>query len=133
MDGPDLAPITGNAAIEDAAIAYALAYELDRGWVARGALNQGVAGGVVSTGRIIEVKAYGGSERASDLWLETRQVAEARTNPLVHLYVIDNVRQGDPRRLGNPGPSRRPLSQLLDCAKEQRFYTVPFLVAVHDG
>ena len=45
---------------------------------------------------MIEVKAYGRSARGSDLWLETRQAEEARSNPDgFHVYVVDNVRQGN--------------------------------------
>ena len=45
---------------------------------------------------MIEVKAFGLSGRGNELWLETRQVDEARTNGRFHLYVVDNVRQATP-------------------------------------
>jgi hypothetical protein len=49
-----------------------------------------------ATTGVIEVKAFGLSARGNDLWLETRQVDEARTNGRFRLYVVDNVRKGDP-------------------------------------
>jgi hypothetical protein len=33
-----------------------------------------------------------------DLWLEVRQVEEAKTNPDFCVYVVENVRQGDPEQ-----------------------------------
>ena len=51
---------------------------------------------------MIEVKAFGLSACGNDLWLETRQVDEARTNGRFHLYVVDNVRQGNPAASGGP-------------------------------
>lgn len=53
-----------------------------------------------SDDRIIEVKAAGGSARGPALWLEPRQVEEARHSPQFHLYLVDNVRQADPARFG---------------------------------
>lgn len=32
------------------------------------------------------------SARGGNLWLEVRQVEEARTNPEFHIYVVENVR-----------------------------------------
>jgi len=45
---------------------------------------------------VIEVKAFGLSAHGNDLWLETRQVDVTHTNGRFHLYVVDNVRQGNP-------------------------------------
>jgi hypothetical protein len=45
---------------------------------------------------VIEVKAFGLSARGNELRLATRQVDEARTNGRFHLYVVDNVRRGNP-------------------------------------
>lgn len=36
--------------------------------------------------------------RGDFLWLEIRQVEEARPNPNFYVYVVENVRQGDPDR-----------------------------------
>lgn len=47
---------------------------------------------------MIEVKAFGKSNRGYDLWLETRQVEKAPANPHFCVYVVEHVRQGDPAR-----------------------------------
>jgi hypothetical protein len=62
---------------------------------ARDVRGTGAAGDVASPPRTIEVKAHGRSARGTDLWLETRQVDEARSNPDFYVYVVENVRQGD--------------------------------------
>ena len=73
-----------NRAAEDAAIEFVIAHEAERGRTAsdsRGrtasdSRGRGAAGEVDSDGDpVIEVKAYGGSARWSDLWLATLQVA----------------------------------------------------------
>lgn len=65
-----------NRAAEDAAIEFVIAHEAERGRTASDSRGRGVAGEVVSDGDpVIEVKAYGGSVRWSDLWLATLQVA----------------------------------------------------------
>jgi hypothetical protein len=83
-------------------------------------------------GRVIEVKAFGSSNRGYDLWLEVRQLEEARRNPDFFVYVVENVRQGDPTKftLKTLGGDR--LKSLLDRAKEQRYYTVPWPIADYD-
>lgn len=82
---------------------------------------------------MIEVKAVGKSNRGYDLWLETRQVEAARTNPDFYVYVVESVRQGGPslftlRVLGGPH-----LQRLLQRVKEQPYYTVPWPVADYDS
>lgn len=125
--------IHGNHAVEDAAIRWVLAYERAQGREARDARHQGEAADVISSGRVIEVKAYSGSARGSDLWLEVRQVEEARQNKDFHVYVVENVRQGDPSLFRLIDLHGETLARLLDRAKEQRYYTVPFPVAVYDA
>jgi hypothetical protein len=82
---------------------------------------------------VIEVKAFGKRNRGFDLWLETRQVEEARSNPNFYVYVVENVRQGDSslftlRVLGGDY-----LQRLLQRAKEQHYFTVPWPVADYDS
>ena len=92
--------LVGNAAIENAAIQYVIAYETAQGRTAIDTRGKGAPADVKSDSRIIEVKAFGRSARGQDLWLEARQVAEAELNPDFWVYVVDNVRQGDPVKFG---------------------------------
>lgn len=128
-------PRMSNRAVEDAAIAYVIKYEDAAGREARDTRGRGAAADVVSDGgRVIEVKAYGGSARGSDLWLETRQVEEAKTNPDgFHVYVVDNVRQGDEAAYRLIDLHGDDLARLLQRAKPQSYVTVPFPVAVYDA
>lgn len=82
---------------------------------------------------MIEVKAFGKSNRGYDLWLEPRQMGEARSNPKFYIYVVENVRQGDPAlfTLRVLGGAR--LLALLERAKEQHYFTVPWPVAHYDS
>lgn len=126
--------IVGNAKIEDAAIKWVLDFEASQNRQAQDARFGGHPTDVVSTGRIIEVKAYGRSARGSDLWLEARQVEEARKNPgSFHVYVVENVRQGNPAKITMRDILGSQLASLLDRAKEQRYFTVSFPVAVYDS
>jgi len=124
-----------NRAVEDAAIVFVMAYEASRGRVASDTRGRGAAGDIVSAdGRVIEVKAYGGSARGTDLWLETRQVEEARSNPDgFHVYVVDNVRQRDEAAYGFIDLHGDVLARLLQRAKPQSYVTVPFPVADYDA
>jgi hypothetical protein len=119
--------------VEDAAIAFVINYELGFGRLATDTRGTGAPADVESDGRIIEVKAAGGSARGADLWLEAKQVVEAHGNPQFHLYVVDNVRQGDPSRFGLVDLHGDQLLELLQRAKEQRYFTVPFPVGVYDS
>ena len=72
--------------------------------------------------------------RGSDLWLETRQTEEARSNPAgFHVYVVDNVRQGNPNLFGFIDLHGDVLAGLLQRAKPASYVTVPFPVAVYDA
>ena len=122
-------PLVGNKAVEDAAVTYVIAQEQVRGRQARDTRG---AGDLVSGERVIEVKAYGRSSRGQDLWLEVRQVEEARRNPDFWLYIVENVRQGDPSTFLLLQMGGQELAALLVRARERRYYEVPFPVAVHD-
>ncbi len=128
MDGVTPSPNLTNRQVEDAAIRFVIERETTRGRHAVDTRGTGAAGDVASDDRLIEVKAYGGSARGQELWLEVRQVEEARTNPNFWLYVVENVRQGDPSRfrLLQLGGDR--LQTLLERAVERRYYTVPWPV-----
>jgi hypothetical protein len=66
------------------------------------------------------------------LWLETRQVEAARDNPHFFLYVVENVRQGDPQKLRLIIFSEAQLQRLLARAREKHYYEVPIPVAEYD-
>jgi len=81
------APLSGNKAIEDAAIAFVLDLERQSG---RNPVDRryekAYAADIESLPRVIEVKAVGGSQRGWFLPLEVPQVNEARSNPGFSIY-----------------------------------------------
>jgi hypothetical protein len=95
--------------------------------------HKGAPADIESPPRVIEVKAFGKSNRGFDLWLEVRQVEEARRNPDFYVYVIENVRRGDPEYFTLKVLGGERLKRLLQWAKEQRFFTVPWPVADYDS
>ncbi len=125
--------LVGNKAVESAAIDWVMTLERMAGRNPRDARYERGPADIESPPRVIEVKAFGKSNRGFDLWLETRQVEEARSNPNFYLYVVENVRQGDSslftlRVLGGDH-----LQRLLRRAKEQHYFTVPWPVADYDS
>jgi Domain of unknown function (DUF3883) len=128
-----MAELVGNKAIEDAAVKWVMELERAAGRQPQDTRHKGAAADIQSPPRVIEVKSFGTSNRGYDLWLETRQVDEARKNPNFYVYVVENVRQGDPAlfTLRVLGGAR--LRHLLANAKEQRYYTVPWPVADYDS
>jgi hypothetical protein len=127
-----MAELRGNKAVEDAAIAWVIDLELAAGRSPRDTRFKGAPADIESPPRLIEVKAFGKSNRGYDLWLETRQVDEARSNRNFYLYVVENVRQGDPELFTLKVIGGDRLAKLLMRAKEQRYYTVPWPVADYD-
>ncbi len=124
--------VRGPEQIEDAAIEYVIERERAEGRAARDSRGQGVAD-VVSGDRVIEVKAHGTSSRGHELWLDCSQYIAAKGDPdRIWLYLVENVAQGDPAefRLIRLGGHR--LQELLERAREQRFWTVPVPVRVYD-
>src|SRR3954468_23468810 len=90
------APRLSNRQIEDAAIACVLRWEEAHGRPSRDTRATGAAADGAGAERVIEVKPYGRSARGEDLWLEPRQIDEADRNPNFWLYVVEDIRQGDP-------------------------------------
>ncbi len=126
-------PLRSNRQVEDAAVAFVIDQEVLEGRSAHDTRHRGAAGDLVSGDRVVEVKAFGTSARGQDLWLEVRQVEEARANPThFWLYIVENLRQGDPAYFRLLRFGGEPLARLLDRAVEHRYFTVPFPVAVHD-
>lgn len=95
-DAASMAEITGNRAIEAAAMARVIDLELRTGPQPVDTRFAGAPADILSPPQVIEVKAFGKSNRGYDLWLQTRQLQEALKNPDFYLYVVENVRQGDP-------------------------------------
>jgi len=129
----DPRPLTGNRAIEDAAIAFVVRWEAEHGRPTQDTRGAGAAADVAGPDRVIEVKAYGQSARGQDLWLEPRQKAEAASNPDFWIYVVDNVRQGDPANFRLLQIGGDDLQRLLQRAVERRYFTVPWPVASYDA
>jgi Domain of unknown function (DUF3883) len=126
--------LRGNRAIEDAAIRWVIELEREAGREPTDTRHQGAPADIESPPRLIEVKAVGKASGRSDgcLWLETRQVEEARRNPNFFVYVVENVRQGDPRSFRLIVYGDEQLERLLARAKEKHYYEVPIPVAEYD-
>lgn len=83
---------------------------------------------------LIEVKATGTSFRvAGFLLMEATQIEEARRNPDFFLYLVENIRQGNPALFSLKVLGGAQLRRLVDEAKERRYYEVPPRVAEYDS
>lgn len=111
--------LVGNKAIEDAAVKWVMELESAAGRQPQDTRYKRTAAGIESPPRVIEVKAFGTSNRGYDLWPETRQVDVARKNPDFPVYVVENVRQGDPELFTVRVVGGTRLQDLLTHAKEQ--------------
>jgi hypothetical protein len=125
-------PPRTNKEIEDAAVGWVIEIEKQAGRIARDTRYSGDAADVSSPPRSIEIKAHGVSARGQELWLETRQFDAARRDADFWLYIVDNVRQGDPAEFRLIQIGGQELADLLRRATERHYYTVPFPVAVYD-
>ncbi len=121
--------------VEEAAIDFVIAAEAVEGRSARDARwEPGVPTDVVSDDRLIEVKAYGGSARGHDLWLEPAQVAAALAAPeRFWLYVVDNVSQGDAKQFRLLRLGGDEWANMLAGRKERRYFEIPFPVGAYDA
>jgi Domain of unknown function (DUF3883) len=128
-----VAQLTSNKAVEDAAIAWVMELELAAGRQPRDTRYTGGPADIESPPRLIEVKSSGTSSRGDDLLMEVRQVEEARRNPDYYVYVVENVRQGDPAKFTLRVLGGTRLQRLLGRAKEYRGYSVPWPVADYDN
>jgi Domain of unknown function (DUF3883) len=124
--------LKANQAIEAGAIAWVMQLERRAGRQPRDTRYQGAPADIESPPRLIEVKAFGKTNRGFDLWLEARQVEEALRNPDFYVYVVENVRQGQPERFTLKVLGGEVLRRLLERRKEQHYFTVPWPVAVYD-
>lgn len=124
----------GPKQIEDAAIAFGMQIERAEGRepVDTRADKAAVAD-LVSGDRVIEVKAAGATSRGFELWPEPNQYREAGTNPdHFQLYLVENVRQGDPAKFRLLRIGGEQLAQVLPKAKHQEYRILPVPVAVYD-
>lgn len=128
-----MAEILGNKATEDAAIAWVMGLEHAAGRNPQDTRYRGAPTDIASPPRLIEVKAFGRSNRGYDLLMEPRQLDEARANPDFYIYVVENIHQGDASLFTLRVLAGEHLQRLLSCAKEYRYYGVPWPVADYDG
>lgn len=124
--------LTSNRAVENAAIDWVLRIEREAGREPVDTRGTGAAADISSPPRLIEVKAYGQSARGQDLWLEPRQVDEADRNPDFCIYVVENVRQGDPAGFTLRVLGGETLRSLLLRRREQQYFTVPWPTKAYD-
>ena len=124
--------LIGNKLIEDAAVDWVLELERAAGREPRDTRYARSAADIESPPRKIEVKAFGRSTRGFGLWLEVPQVEEARRNPNFYVYVVENVRQGDPSLFTLKVLDNARLRRLLERAKERRYYELPWPVADYE-
>lgn len=121
---------TTNRQIEDVAIRLVLEREHAAGRSAVDTRNRNALVDIEGD-FLIEVKAFGGAARGSDLWLESRQVKAALDDPSrFHLVVVEHIRTGVPRMIDIYGEQ---LTALLERRREKHYFEVPFPTAVYDS
>jgi Domain of unknown function (DUF3883) len=127
--------LRGNKAVEDAAIAFVIEREREAGREPIDTRYAGKSADLESPPRLIEVKAAGKPSIRGDgfLWLETRQVEAARDNPDFYVYLVENVRQGDPALFTMRIFGGEQLHRLLKRAREKRYFEVPLPVREYDS
>jgi hypothetical protein len=120
--------------IKDAAIAFVIERERAEGREARDTRHdEGAVADLASGDRVIEVKACGTTSRGTDLWLACSRYIAAKDAPdRFWLYLVENVAQGDPGEFRLIRLGGHLLQELLERAKEQRYWTVPVPVRVYD-
>lgn len=138
MKATKLLPMS-NREVEDRAIAYVIAYEKAAGRTAADTRTDRVARvDVVSrdeaTGqeRHIEIKAYGGSGRGEDLWLEPAQIGVLESVPNPHLYVVTNVRSPEPGSVRILDLTGDELRERLAVKRPKAYFEVPLPTSVYD-
>jgi hypothetical protein len=132
-NAPVSSALRTNKQVEDAAVAWVMSLESAAGRSPQDTRYRGAPADIESPPRLIEVKAFGSSNRGFGLWLETTQVDEARRNENFYLYVVENVRQGNPALFRLKVLDNQHLLRLLERAREKRYYEVPWPVADYDG
>jgi hypothetical protein len=90
-------PTNPNRQLEDVAVEFVIAQERAHGRNARDGRGRG-PGDVESDGRVIEIKAFSGKWRSGLLYFTPPQLRAGETDPNYHVYVVENVGQGDPAK-----------------------------------
>lgn len=127
-------PLVGNRAIEDAAIAYVMELERTAGREpADRRYEAAFAADIWSPPRTIEIKAVGKDQRGWFVPIESRQYDAARSDPNFYLYVVDNIRQGDPSAFRLKVFGGQQLQRLLEKAKKREYWEMPIPVAEFDA
>jgi hypothetical protein len=123
-----------NRAVEDAAVAWVMELERAAGREPRDVRYTRSPVDIESPPRSIEVKACGKSARGSDIPIEIPQMTAARERPeSFYLYVVDNVRQGDPAHFQLRVLHGERLERLLLRVKEQRSWAMPWGCGDYDA
>ena len=126
--------IFGTPAAESAALAFVLDHERRAGREPVDSRStESTPADVVSGDRLIEVKAYSGTSRGNDLWLETSQAQAAVSRDNFHLYLVENVGQGDPALFRLLDVCGEQLQRLMTRAVERSYVTVPWPAAEYDA
>lgn len=138
MKATKLLPMS-NREVEDRAIAYVIAYEKAAGRTAADTRTDRVARvDVVSrdeaTGqeRHIEIKAYGGSGRGEDLWLEPAQIGVLESVPNPLLYIVTHVRSPEPGTVRILDLTGDELRICLEKKRPKSYFEIPLPTAVYD-
>ena len=128
-----MAELTGNKAIEGAAIAWVMDLEraagrapVDRRY------ERAFVADIESLPRIIEVKASYVRYRGWFLPLQPVQVEQGRVDPNFYIYVVENVAQGDPAKFTLKVLHGERLHRLLAKAVARTSYEMPWPVAEYD-
>jgi hypothetical protein len=122
---------TPNHEIEDTAIKWVIEFEKQQGRMATDTRRIGPTD-IDSPPFKIEVKAFGVSTRGQDLPFETPQLVEAQSNPNFRLYIVENVRQGDPALFTLRVIEGTLLAEIVKRARERRCYELPLPTADYD-
>lgn len=125
--------VTGNRAVEDAAVAWVIDLERVAGREPVDCrYRKDFAADIASPPRIIEIKASKESYRGWFLPLEPVQVERGRIDPNFYIYVVENVGQGDPAAFTLKVLHGDRLRRLLERAAARTSYEVPWPVADYD-
>lgn len=120
--------------VEPAAVKWVMAYEQRQGRqpVDR-RYEKTFSGDIESPPRIIEIKATATSYRGWFLPLEPVQLEEARANPNFHIYVVENVGQGNAALFTLRILSGDHLKRLAEKVAERRYFEMSWPTKDYDA
>ncbi len=129
-----VAGITGNQAVEAAAVAWVMELEQDAGRTpVDRRFEKLFPGDIESPPRIIEVKASYASYRGWFLPLQPVQVERGLEDLNFYIYVVENISQGDPTKFTLKVLHGDRLRLMLARAVARTSYEVPWPVAEYDA